>query len=382
MSVITDTPRHALQKLFGAFLASAVVAFAQDTGQPAGVVFGATACAGCHGKADERSRQYISWSQHDAHSRAYATLTTARAARMAEALKIDKPAENARCTACHAPLQTVAPALLAPEAHVAEGVSCASCHGASGDWLRSHTRPDYTHRDRVAAGLRELGNPYARANACVACHQNTEPSLVAVGRHPALLFELDGQTRSQPPHWREAVGYDGAQAWFVGQVVALRELSAALRDGKIDAARETRRWQALLWLVQRSGLDYGMPELDGLAQTVSPAVLATAAQAADRLAQRAAETWAPGQTMAALKRLAATKSDFLNTDVAALTHACRAERLVLALDRLLAALPADARPAAVSARLDTLFRLVQSQPDFRPAQFSVALGALAQSLGG
>lgn len=374
-------PRHAARLLLGAFLASADSVFAQDVGAPAGLVFGTTACSSCHGKADERSRQYIVWSQHDAHSRAYATLTTARAARMAEALKIASPLADARCTSCHAPVQTVAPALLAPTARIVEGVACASCHGVTGDWLRSHTRPDFTHEDRVASGMRELRDPYHRANACVACHQITEPALVAVGRHPALLFELDGQTRSAPRHWREAAGYDGAQAWYVGQAVALREMSAAMQDGRIDAAPETPRWQALLWLVQRTGLDYDSPQLAGLPLTATPSTLATATAFSDRVAQRAAKTWAPAQTKALLAKLAATHPEFSAADVPQPAQACRADRLVLALDRLLAAQPAAERPAAASARLDELFRLVQSQQDFVPVKFARTLAAFARDLG-
>lgn len=158
--------------------------------------------------------------------------------------------------------------------------------------------------------MRELRDSYHRANACVACHQITEPALVAVGRHPALTFELDGQVNSQPPHWRETAGHDGAQAWFVGQAVALREMSAALRDGRIDASRETPRWQALLWLVQRTGLDFDSPELAGLPLTAQPPTLTAAAELADQVAQRAAKTWAPAQTKAALARLAATHAEF------------------------------------------------------------------------
>ena len=381
MSAKNKTPRHAAQILFGTLLASAGSVFAQDTGLPAGVVFGTATCSGCHGKADERSRQYISWSQHDAHSRAYATLTTARAARMAEALKIENATTSARCTSCHAPVQTIVPALRAPDAHVAEGVACASCHGVTGNWLRSHTRPDFTHQDRVASGMRELRDSYHRANACVACHQITEPALVAVGRHPALSFELDGQVHSEPPHWRETAGHDGAQAWFVGQAVALREMSAALRDGRIDAARETPRWQALLWLVQRTGLDSDPSPFASLPLTATPSTLATATEFSDQVAQRAAKVWAPAQTKAVLAKLAATHPEFSAADVPQPVQACRAERLVLALDRLLAAQPAAERPATASARLDDLFRLVQSQPDFVPAGFARALAAFARDLG-
>jgi hypothetical protein len=63
-----------------------------------------------------------------------------------------------------------------------------------------------------------------------------------------------------------------------------------------------------------------------------------------------------------------------------LVQACRAERLVLALDRLLAALPADSRKADVSGQLDRLFRLAQSIPDFSPADFARELDVFSQRL--
>ena len=50
---------------------------------------------------------------------------------------------------------------------------------------------------------------------------------------------------------------------------------------------------------------------------------------------------------------------------------------MLALDRLVAASPAGEVPAAASAGLDRLFRLVQSQPDFAPAGFARELAAFA-----
>jgi hypothetical protein len=342
-------------------------------------IYGALTCStsACHGGADEKSRQYVIWSQRDVHSRAFATLGTARAARMAEALQIKDPLTSPRCTSCHAPLQMVAPGLISPEARVSEGVSCVTCHGPLEGWLRSHTRPDYTHADRVAAGMRDLRDLSARANACVACHQNIEPDLVNVGKHPALIFELDGQTQSQPKHWREPEGRTGAQAWFVGQATAWRELSWSLQHGKADPARDLPRWQALRWLLQRTGLDFEVVALAQLSADTVPAALGRAQETAGELALRAAQTWAPAQTASALARLAGTAADFQGAEPA-LTHACRAERLVLALDRLLAALPADRRPAEASAQLDKLFALAQSIPDFSPKDFSRELALFAQ----
>ena len=75
---------------------------------------------------------------------------------------------SARCTVCHSPFQSVAANRLAPTAHPDEGVSCETCHGAAGGWLRGHTRTDWTYNTRVAAGMRDLRSLYVRATACAA----------------------------------------------------------------------------------------------------------------------------------------------------------------------------------------------------------------------
>ncbi len=345
-----------------------------------GVIPGPATCAtsGCHGGADALSRQYVIWSQRDVHSRAYATLTSARAARMGEALKIAQPTQSATCTACHAPLQTVAPALLAANAHVEDGVTCVSCHGTGENWLRSHTRPDWTHADRVAAGMHDLRNLYGRSNTCVACHQNIDPALVKVGKHPQLIFELDGQSASEPKHWRESASWQGAQAWYVGQAVALREMSGALSQGPADAELDSARWAGLLWVLQRCELD---ESLATLATEPGSAAYTAALDATDHAAQRAAGiAWSSETTKTLLKKLAASHPGFLETSVAKPVQAYRAERLVLALDRLLASLPAKQRPTAAGAQLDTLFRLAQSVPDFSPTDFARELAVFERTL--
>jgi hypothetical protein len=345
------------------------------------VSLGASSCSssGCHGGAGEKSDQFGVWAQRDVHSRSYATLTTARSARMAEALTITDPAVSPRCVVCHAPLAEVAPSRLGAGVDPAEGVSCVSCHDLPANWLRGHTRADWTHADRVAAGMRDLDDLYTRADTCVACHQNIDPAIVNAGRHPALMFELDGQTQDEPRHWREHAADLGAQAWFVGQAVALREVSWALLNGRADSARAVPVWQGLVWLLVRSGLDYGLPPLDP--SPPAPAALASAVAAADELAKRAAQRWDPSYGPVVLRRLAGTRSDFLAPDAAQPLQACRAERLVLALDRLLDAIPAARRPPGSSERLDRLFHLAQSRPDFDPAEFSRELDGFARTLG-
>src|SRR5436853_186098 len=60
----------------------------------------------CHGGAGEKRSQYITWTQQDFHSRAYAVLVNARSARMAETLQLNSATSSSRCTVCHSPFQT------------------------------------------------------------------------------------------------------------------------------------------------------------------------------------------------------------------------------------------------------------------------------------
>ena len=142
---------------------------------------GAQSCStsGCHGGADDKSRQYTVWVKYDVHhERPFATLTTARSERLAETLKISDPTQSARCTVCHAPMQTVPAERRADAVKISDGVSCENCHGPAENWIRSHTRKDYTHADRINAGMRDLQNLYVRANTCVACHQNVDADIL------------------------------------------------------------------------------------------------------------------------------------------------------------------------------------------------------------
>lgn len=338
---------------------------------------GSPSCATsmCHGGAGELRHQTTVWQKQDIHSRTYNTLVNARSAQIAAALKIPDATTSSRCTTCHAPFHDVPKsAFLAELTKPTEGVSCESCHGPAEKWIRSHTRPDFTHRDRVLAGLRDLKHLYVRANSCVACHQTLEPALLAAG-HPELIFELDGQALAQPKHWREKGDWHGPKAWLVGQAVALREMSAQLAKEKSPGEKLTGPWSASLWLLQKlDDLDSALPALKPVANA------AQAHPATDTLARRAAEMeWSHDLTRQALQRLAKTHSDFADAKTPQLTHARRAERLVLALDRLTAPLD-KAALAKLEPDLKDLFALAQSLPDFAPAKFAKSLEAFAKKL--
>ena len=330
--------------------------------------------SGCHGGGGHTQNQFIVWSLRDIHhERPFATLTTARSRQIAAALKIANPIEAAECASCHAPLHEIPADLRGPLFRISEGVSCESCHGPAENWLRSHTRSDYTHADRVAAGMRDLKDLYVRANTCVACHQTVALPLLNAG-HPELIFELDGQSVAEPKHWREAAASNGAQIWLTGQATALREISWQIESASETNKNLLEKRDALLWLFQK--IEGASPNLPSL-RNISSADSAAVRSAADQFARATAEiTWSPDMTSGILARLASAAADFRRKATPAGQQARRAERLVLALDRLFK----TQSSAAAQGRLDKLIKLAQSIPDFDPIDFASALDDFSQSV--
>ena len=360
-------------------VAGAVFAAGVARGADTPVKFlGANSCASssCHGGGGANQNQFLVWSLKDFHSqRPPATLATARAKQIADALGIKDPVADARCSVCHAPLHEVPENLRGDDFKISEGVSCESCHGPAENWLRAHTRHDWTRADRAAAGMRDLQNLYVRANTCVACHQNVDADILAAG-HPELIFELDGQSMAEPKHWSAEKNGSGAQAWLVGQAVALREMEWQIsREPKADKKLIARR-DAMVWLLLTvTGVDSSY-QLGSLldARQDGPIIQ----QWADNFARAAAKNWKEENSRRALIWLSLTSASFQN--VSSEVAARRAERLVLALDRLVAALPDLKQNEPVQSQLNQLFKLAQSIPDFDSAKFAGALADFSSTL--
>ncbi len=318
----------------------------------------------CHGGASPSRDQFTIWSREDFHSRAYATLVTARSARIAESLGLVSATASNRCTTCHAPFATLPPGDLASTATATEGVSCETCHNGAAAWLRGHTRPDWTYADRIHAGMRNLRSAYVRANTCVACHQVLDPALLKAG-HPELLFELDGQDASEPRHWTEKADWFGPKAWLVGQAVALREIKE--QSEKLPAPDLEVQEQALEWLLEQvPGIAFPSPDRNSglaawgnqLAQTISGI------------------DWKTQMTQQTLAALAGTSASFTDNSVPLPERELRAERLVLGLDRLFKSLHPESSDLG-HAELSALFAAVQDRAQFNPQQFASLLQKFA-----
>jgi hypothetical protein len=335
----------------------------------------------CHGGAGAKRSQYITWTQQDFHSRAYAVLVNARSTRIAETLQIAAATTDARCTVCHSPFASVSPSRRLPAAHPDEGVSCENCHGGASGWLRSHTRPDWNYATRVGAGMHDLRNLYVRANACVACHQNVEPDLLRAG-HPELRFELDSQSDAEPKHWRDDDPWIGPRSWLTGQAVALREISWALTQRPTDE-NEKARWSASAWLLAKVvGVETGAANRNAPVFAANTSDYAEMQRTADEFA-RAAPQW-PFNDAACLQMLrafAATDAEFtVKTNMPVALLARRAERLVPAIERLSAALRAHGSRVDVDTELKQLADDVRPIDAFDAQRFTGHLQALSQAL--
>ena len=159
-------------------------------------------------------------------------------------------------------------------------------------------------------------------------------------------------------------------------LVRFRQVAWALHEQHADPTRDAATLQALVWLVQRASPHSAAAGRAQLSADASAPALAATVAAADELARRVAHEWSAGEGERILAKLAATAPEF-TAATPALPQAVRAERLVLALDRLLAARPKAHRSPALSAQLDRLYHLAQSQPGFAPAAFARELTTFA-----
>jgi hypothetical protein len=349
-----------------------------------GVFVGSVGCksSSCHGGAGPKRSQFFTWSQKDYHTKAYAVLLNSRSERIAEGLGIPAAQTSARCTVCHAPFQSVSASRLAATAHPDEGVSCESCHGAAGGWLRGHTRTDWTYNTRVAAGMRDLRSIYVRATACAACHQNLAPELLKAG-HPDLFFELDGQSVAVPKHWPDGDAWTGLREWLTGQAVALREMSWALASDPQGDDASNARWNGLAWLCATTTAAANIPSpVSQPASAPNRTDFVGMQTQADALARRAAvSNWSDTSARSLLFALASLDAEFIPKGTASPLLGQRAKRLVLALDRLTYALNKHAgfRPKT-EAELNQLFQDVKTLDSFDAVVFAAHLKAFREAL--
>lgn len=209
---------------------------------------GSCSSSNCHGGTSPRNssnvlqNEYVSWTKHDLHSKAWSILTTQDSKKIGKHLGMDAPEREPLCLKCHA-TYVESKAYQGERYQLEDGVTCESCHGAAEKWLSAHAESDSAHSENVSLGLLDLVPLENRAKLCLSCHYGTDDKtvnhrLIGAG-HPRLSFELDTFGMLQTAHWnvdedyqKRKGGYNSVQAWLSGQAVLSLEILDALVSAK------------------------------------------------------------------------------------------------------------------------------------------------------
>ena len=172
-----------------------------------------------------------------------------------------------------------------------------------------------------------------------------------------------------------------ADRWFVGQAVALREMSSQLLDQSSSSQELSNRWAGLLWVLQTAGKT--KPEIfssnkEGILRAEK--LFDGYARQIGTLGNK--EDYSVTGLKQTILQLANTREAFEDKGVSVPVQARRAERLVLALDRLSGSLDEIRTNSAVNQSLNKLFADAQSLPDFDPNQFAKDLNTFHSSVAG
>jgi len=232
--------------LFGAAIATIASIGSAGAQDALGVHLGVKTCANsaCHGGAAPnpeskvQRNEYTFWRNEDPHSRAYETLKSKRAKRIARNLGLSAAHEAELCLDCHA--TNPPPDMRGNEFDIADGVQCESCHGASVGYLGIHATGIATREQNIQAGLYPTEDPIKRSEMCLDCHFGAKDQFanhrVMGAGHPRISFELDSYTWFNAHHtldedYVERKTYvDGVRTWAIGAAKMIERRMALLID--------------------------------------------------------------------------------------------------------------------------------------------------------
>jgi len=129
---------------------------------------GVKACGLCH-KTEKQGKQLGIW-EASKHSKAYKTLESEEAQKIAKEKGLKKPAnESPECLKCHVTGYGQDASLFEPKFDMKDGVQCEACHGPGSDYKTMAVMKD--RAKAVAAGL-IIGDE----KLCKTCHNEESPT--------------------------------------------------------------------------------------------------------------------------------------------------------------------------------------------------------------
>ncbi|MCH9030062.1 MAG: cytochrome c family protein [Bacteroidetes bacterium] len=133
---------------------------------------GVKTCVMCH-KSEKQGEQLSIW-EDSQHSKAYETLLTEKADKIAKEKGFEtKASETAECLKCHTSGYNVDASLLGKKFKIEQGVQCETCHGPGSDYKSKKIMK--VREKAVANGLNLYENPL---DLCITCHNAESPTMV------------------------------------------------------------------------------------------------------------------------------------------------------------------------------------------------------------
>ena len=171
-SLVGGTMKKTIILLVGfVFLGSMMLGVASQAVAGDSELVGVTKCKTCHKK--KTGDQYKIW-QDSAHSKAFETLATAEAKKIAEEKGLGDPQKAEECLACHATHAFVGRDVVVGTKYAdAEGVGCEACHGPGSVYKKKSIMKD-PEAARAAGMLSDK-----TVEACQKCHNEKSPTFKA-----------------------------------------------------------------------------------------------------------------------------------------------------------------------------------------------------------
>lgn len=134
---------------------------------------GVKKCSMCH-KSEKQGEQLKIW-ENSQHAKAYETLTTEEANKIAAEAGYETPAaETEACLKCHATGYDLPEARLEKGFEVSDGVQCETCHGPGSEYKSMKTMK--SREESVKAGLVVWEDEAAIEAQCKTCHNEESPT--------------------------------------------------------------------------------------------------------------------------------------------------------------------------------------------------------------
>ncbi len=129
---------------------------------------GVKKCKICHKVKKIGGEQFQVW-EKSKHAKAYETLGTEEAKKIAKERGIDNPQEDGRCLKCHTLAFGVDKKWVTEDVTKEEGVSCEACHGPGADYKDKKIMQD--KQKAIEKGL-----VIPNETTCTACHNSESPT--------------------------------------------------------------------------------------------------------------------------------------------------------------------------------------------------------------